>query len=125
MPPSWAIEEGAFFLKDLERLAKSLYKANAQRKAFASYIKDLRREWEENGLPPRAHTMSGFSLPDGWSLRKVDLRPPGTRGQSGEMRVLALVSEKERRIILLMAYTHAEYPKQPGPREIQGRIANL
>ncbi|MFD3005119.1 hypothetical protein [Thermus tengchongensis] len=38
------------------------------------------------------------------------------------MRVLALVQEEQRRIALLMAYTHAEYESQPPKREIQRRI---
>jgi hypothetical protein len=66
--------------------------------------------------------MTGGLAPEGLKLYKFYLRPPETRGASGEMRVLALVNEADRVIELLMAYTHADYPKQPHPEEILQRI---
>ncbi len=121
-PPSWTIEKAEGFLKDLKRLAKSLYKSDRQRIEFADYLSSLYLNWGATGLPVSAPPMQGFSLPEGTRLHKVYLNPPGTRGASGEMRVLALVQEEQRRIALLMAYTHAEYESQPPKREIQRRI---
>jgi len=65
--------------------------------------------------------MPGFSFPEGVHLCKVRLNPPDTRGASGEMRILALVQEEKHRIVLIMAYTHAEYRSQPSRDEILKR----
>ena len=66
--------------------------------------------------------MTGGLAPEGHKLYKFYLQPPHTRGASGQIRVLALVNETDRTIDLLMAYTHADYPKQPHDKEILGRI---
>jgi len=66
--------------------------------------------------------MAGVPVPEGCKLYKFYLRPPETRGASGEMCVLALVNEADRVIELLMAYTHADYPKQPHSEKILQRI---
>jgi len=108
----------------LKRLAKSLYKSDRQREDFLKFISSFVEVLERNGpFPPlEAEVMAGGLAPEGHKLYKFYLRPPHTRGASGQMRVLALVQEEERVVDLLMAYTHEEYPKQPHDKEILGRI---
>ena len=124
-PSSWTIWRKPSFAKDLKRLAKSLYKSDRQREEFLkvlfSFVEVLERHGPSSPLLD-AEVMTGGLAPEGHKLYKFYLRPPHTRGASGQMRVLALVNETDQTVDLLMAYTHADYPKQPHPREIRERI---
>lgn len=124
-PSSWTINATPSFRKDIKRLSRDLYKSERQRQEFADFLLSLYDNLAAEGLPSEgvdADPMQGGLAPAGKQLFKIYLQPPHTRGQSGQMRILALVSREERRVELIMAYTHAEYPKQPSPREIKGRL---
>jgi len=124
-PSSWTLRRKPSFAKDLKRLAKDLYKSDRQRQDFLRFVVSFVEVLERCGPScPQldARVMTGVPAPEGCKLYKFYLRPPETRGASGEMRVLALVNEADRTIELLMAYTHADYPKQPHPEEILQRI---
>lgn len=73
-------------------------------------------------LDAKPMSLKGGQLPQGCQLFKLYLRPPETRGQSGEMRIIALACLSSRTVDLLMAYTHAEYAKQPSDQEILARM---
>jgi len=112
-PSSWTLRRKPSFAKDLKRLAKDLYKSDRQRQDFLKFVVSFVEVLEHCGPScPQldARVMAGVPAPKGCKLYKFYLRPPETRGASGEMRVLALVNEADRVIELLMTYTHADYP---------------
>lgn len=127
-PSSWTIRATPSFTKDIKRLAKSLYKSQEQRRDFADFLSSLYDKLESSGLPAKevdAEVMAGGLAPPGKQLFKIYLEPPHTRGQSGQMRILALVNREAHLLELIMAYTHAEYPKQPNPKEIRNRLKEV
>ncbi|MCS6869305.1 hypothetical protein [Thermus sp.] len=126
-PSSWTIRAKPRFGRDLKRLAKDLYKSKGQREKFKAFVEGIYDLLEQAGpfhpkLDAKLMSLGSGQLPQGCQLFKLYLRPPETRGESGEMRIIALACPSLRTVELLMAYTHADYAKQPSDQEILARM---
>jgi len=111
---SWELLRSKLFEKELKNLLKTLYKKTPE-KEFLERLREILKEIKEN--PYCTNSKSEPSpknlLKENEELRKYYFKLPRQKGASSEGRIIYKVNKKEKKIYLLIIYTHQKYAKRP------------
>lgn len=111
--PLFLIEKTEQFQRSFKKLAKS------QGKTFLDVIAPIIDDLAENPYPQksRSEPLPGkLKLPEGWTFHKLEIW--SGKGASGQVRLMYLVNERALVLRPLWIYTHGQFAKRPGDKDL-------
>ncbi|MEM9155561.1 MAG: type II toxin-antitoxin system RelE/ParE family toxin [Cyanobacteria bacterium P01_F01_bin.33] len=119
--PLFSLEKTDGFERSFRKLAKSKAYGNSFSDKISDILKNLLdevspRDSRDEPLP------GGASIPDGWTLHKLEIRMG--KGASGQVRLIYLVNESDSIVRPLWLYSHEQFSKRPPDRELKNAIKN-
>ena len=119
MSDSWQIEHLPEAERDIKRFRKQ-FKGKDNNKYYLFYFSILDR-FTDKGIHPDARREplpGGVELPPKVELWKILVDIPWLTGAISELRILYLRFISDKRILIIMVYTHKDYAKRPPDRII-------
>lgn len=124
---SYRIVPSDRFTRDLKALAKT-YKGQSDRRAFNDQMVEIVRGLTQNPRPDlksRPEPWPGKTRSLDWEFRKLVFTLPKRQGASGQGRLMYLVNEQDRLIVLVWVYTHEQFPKRPPDQSLGDRLGDV
>ncbi|MFE1748245.1 hypothetical protein [Coleofasciculus sp. H7-2] len=116
----FSIEESENFRRSFKKLAKA-YGAD-----FIELVADTLEDLTEDQYPmnSRSEPLPGkIQLPEGWTFHKLELRV--SKGASGQIRLMYLVSTTVCVIKPIWIYSHEQFEKRPADKELKSVIKGI
>ncbi len=113
----YLIEESENFKRSFKKLAK-VYGTD-----FVELVAEALKNLTEDQYPrnSRSEPLPGkMQLPEGWTFHKLELRL--SKGASGQIRLMYLVSTTECVIKLVWIYSHEQFAKRPADKDMKSVI---
>ncbi len=116
----FSIEESDNFKRSFKKLAKAL---GAD---FVELVAEVLENLLDDQYPinSRNEPLPGkIQLPQGWTFHKLELKV--SKGASGQVRLMYLVNTTTFIIKLVWIYSHEQFAKRPGDKELKSVIKEI
>ncbi|MEQ9551770.1 hypothetical protein [Coleofasciculus sp. G2-EDA-02] len=114
------IEESDNFKRSFKKLAK------VHGASFVELVADILEDLTEDQYPrnSRNEPLPGkIKLTEGWTFHKLEFRI--SKGASGQIRLMYLVNTTTCIVKPVWIYSHEQFTKRPGDRDIQSVIKEI
>lgn len=116
-----------FSIEDSENFKRSFKKlAKIHGKSFITLISSVLEDLLENPYPnnSRNEPLPGkVKLPQEWTFHKLAFK--FAKGASGQIRLMYLVNEEVKIIKPIWIYSHEQFAKRPGDKELRSIIKQI
>lgn len=110
--------------ENFKRAFKKLVKIH--KSSFVELIEKTLEELTEDQYPTnsRSEPLPGkIQLPEGWTFHKLEVR--FSKGASGQIRIMYLVSPNTRTIRLVWVYSHEQFAKRPADADLKRTLRDI
>lgn len=116
----FSIEASDNFKRAFKKLAK------IHKSSFVELIEKTLEGLTEEQYPSnsRSEPLPGkIQLPEGWTFHKLEIR--FSKGASGQIRIMYLVSPNTRTIRLVWIYSHEQFAKRPSDADLKRTLRDI